>query len=837
MSTLVSVVMHLCRGFLVRLCVLLFLICAPLSLIRAAEPLFEAPLGYGFSGARSFVFADLNKDGLPDIVATTVEGCVVLFNEGYGVFRSAVRYQVGSSPSAIVSYDFDGNGETDLAVALPAIGQVAILLNSGDGVLDSTVFLPVRDHSYYDAINSLATADLNSDGAIDIVASGPKYIFVLLNGGNGAFQSSVEYYIGGVFGTFVSIADLNGDTFPDLIATTFYGDNVITKLNKGDGTFGDPTETHYFPSDWTATVPPYVGDLDDDGDIDVAIGGIGITTLMNDGDGNLGQPIKYLADVNPSYICGGDLDNDNDIDLVISDPSFERCSKMYVLLNSSGTFSDYYTCPTGTGTGFASAFDIDLDGRADLAFVTTDRIISILVNENNGEFRSAQCFSDLLWPTALVAADLNGDHRDDLAIVYLDSDSLTIAISDDLGAFVEIKSYDVGSSNARSICTTDLDADGDLDLAVANGNAQKVMLLQNSGSGSFTIWDSLSVPNGAFSIISEDMNSDGLSDLVVAGFHAPSSLDIFLKSSAGNFGLPLHYDVGFFPQAICARDFNHDGDEDLAIVNGIGRKSITILNNNGDSTFAPQLVYHFARDFSTNNISSVDFDKDGDLDLAVVCSDSSVWFLNGKGDGTFEQPSSVPIGVPLGSCLASDFDLDGWPDIAITNYSGMVVVLRNIHNGSFVLDPFVYGVGRGASWLSVGDFDGDEKPDLAVANSSDNTVSVLRNTTQSVPTSAEDEIRNSRPADFALHQNFPNPFNPHTEIEFSLPKSSRVTLRIFNVLGQQIVTVVDDILGPGKFRTEWDGKDAQGAEVPSGVYLYRLEAGDHVENRKMILLK
>jgi len=85
---------------------------------------------------------------------------------------------------------------------------------------------------------------------------------------------------------------------------------------------------------------------------------------------------------------------------------------------------------------------------------------------------------------------------------------------------------------------------------------------------------------------------------------------------------------------------------------------------------------------------------------------------------------------------------------------------------------------------------------------------------------------------FKLMQNYPNPFNPTTTIEFDLQKSSEVTLKLYNILGEEVVTLVSDRLSSGSYSYEWDA-----SPLASGVYLYRLQAGDYVETRKMVLMR
>jgi hypothetical protein len=93
------------------------------------------------------------------------------------------------------------------------------------------------------------------------------------------------------------------------------------------------------------------------------------------------------------------------------------------------------------------------------------------------------------------------------------------------------------------------------------------------------------------------------------------------------------------------------------------------------------------------------------------------------------------------------------------------------------------------------------------------------------------------PTEYALQQNYPNPFNPSTEIKFSLPEASQTELVIFNVLGQKVRTLIDGQLTAGEYQISWDGKDADGKDVSSGLYLYRLKAGESTLTRKMVLAR
>ena len=93
------------------------------------------------------------------------------------------------------------------------------------------------------------------------------------------------------------------------------------------------------------------------------------------------------------------------------------------------------------------------------------------------------------------------------------------------------------------------------------------------------------------------------------------------------------------------------------------------------------------------------------------------------------------------------------------------------------------------------------------------------------------------PATFALHANYPNPFNPETTIAFDLPQAGRVELQVFDLLGQTVRTLLAQELSAGGHQVVWNGLDASGARVSSGVYFYRLQAGSQVQMRRMLLLK
>ncbi len=88
------------------------------------------------------------------------------------------------------------------------------------------------------------------------------------------------------------------------------------------------------------------------------------------------------------------------------------------------------------------------------------------------------------------------------------------------------------------------------------------------------------------------------------------------------------------------------------------------------------------------------------------------------------------------------------------------------------------------------------------------------------------------PYEFKLSQNFPNPFNPATNITFQIAAASQVRLTVYNVMGKEVENIINKLMGPGKYYSIWDA-----SAFPSGVYYYRLQAGSYTETKKMVLIK
>ncbi|MBE0570729.1 MAG: T9SS type A sorting domain-containing protein [Ignavibacteriaceae bacterium] len=103
---------------------------------------------------------------------------------------------------------------------------------------------------------------------------------------------------------------------------------------------------------------------------------------------------------------------------------------------------------------------------------------------------------------------------------------------------------------------------------------------------------------------------------------------------------------------------------------------------------------------------------------------------------------------------------------------------------------------------------------------------------ETVPTNVEDENKSNIPTEYSLSQNYPNPFNPSTNIGFRISDRGYVSLKVFDILGNEVVTLVDEEKEPGVYEVQFDASN-----LSSGIYYYKLVSGNFIETKKMVLIK
>jgi hypothetical protein len=280
-------------------------------------------------------------------------------------------------------------------------------------------------------------------------------------------------------------------------------------------------------------------------------------------------------------------------------------------------------------------------------------------------------------PDSIVAGDFRSDGRTDLAVANEDG-TVSVLLSNGDGTFQPQITFAVGVS-PTAIVAGDFTGHGHLDLALAGGDlntgAGEVAVLLGNGDGTFQPQLTYPVGGTPTSIVAGDFRGDGRTDLAVANEDA-NTVSVLVSNGDGTFQPQVTYPVGPFPDSIVAGDFAGDGRTDLAVANR-SDNTVSVLLGNGDGTFQPQVTYPVGQ--SPNSIVAGDFRGDGHLDLAVANSggvtnklDGNVSVLLGNGDGTFQPLVTYPVGLFPDSIAAGDFRGDGRTDLAVANEDGNV---------------------------------------------------------------------------------------------------------------------------------------------------------------------
>jgi hypothetical protein len=574
---------------------------------------------------------------------------------------------------------------------------------------------------------------------------------------------------------------------------------------------------------------------------------------------------RYQVGNAPRRVIAADLDRNGYDDIVTVNVDDDNVA---VLLNKGDRTFEKKHFYIGGGPRDVCAVDLNMDDWLDLAVVKYNNpghnYMAILFNrcDGTGNFWSYVDHYVEDDPIAITATDPNHDGLPDLLIAGQASSEITLMInrSDAPGSFLRSDYYCGGGP--RDLVSADFDGNGWPDIALVKfnnpgGNYMAVFL--HNGVDTWYNFVDYEVEDDPVAITVTDPNHDGLPDLLIAG-QASNEITLMInRSDAPGSFLRSDYYCGGGPRDLVSADFDGNGWPDIALVkyNNPGHNYMAVFLHNGVDTWYDFTDYYTGDD--PHGICAADLDLDGDLELITsAISERRIEIFDGDGSGAFY---SARLGYPWAIFnIQDDYSMSfttGSFNSKWTKIKNQIDNARlgdpeklyiNFTSGSGGVYPYTAADGEPAVGQGMNQRTYDYLNSFLPENAErcgvimmdypgPGLIEAIINQNSLMPTSVEDDNDGTLPLSFQIYQNYPNPFNPMTKIKYSLPQRSHLKIEVYNVLGQRVRTLVDREESAGSYTVNWDGKAEDGQAVSTGVYLYRFQAGEYVQTKKMVLLK
>ncbi len=702
------------------------------AFLKTTPSVFASGCADSLQGQTSNIFIDLGKNaGGQDIGAqiSSVGVYTAALNTNGTVTVPALQATDVDS-EGLVSADLNKDGIPDLvSVNSNALkSDVTVFLGKAGGTFQAGVTYPLPgQNAFYVVVD-----DLNHDGNLDMLVSSdtPTFSFsIFLGKGNGTFNAPVQFSPSGLTNSdsFMT-ADVNGDGFKDIITSA-----GLVFLGTGDGVTYNQTAQPAFARLGQATnfyAPRVVAaDFNKDGKIDLATDdGRSIRINLGKGDGTFTAGAAYATLPNRGYLTATDLDGDGNIDLVsglhgpgkFSGDDYEKDLVYALMGNGDGTFQGAANL-TATYNG-TNLVDLNGDGHLDIVGTAsvvvsgvTTQVFTTLLGQANGSFISGPQLSAPNGIESFVIADFNGDHIPDL---LYNSGNLSAAPGYYLGlgkgdgsfqtptlivapSFLGSGDIDVNPQIA-GIMTADFNHDGKADIIYSfkddSFNTQNItegfVVQLGQGNGTFgpplivTTYSSTTAPLVAFGPLLGsigDVNGDNFPEVfavipgAITGGTLQHQLQMFAGKGDGTFASPVNLNftgnilATLYGPPLSFADLNGDGKMDIVASGSSSDGTIpevAIALGNGNLTFQTPTVLKLTTFGYAQGLALADFTGDGKLDLFA----QGIYPGNGDGtfqtiahtDGTVDAPQTLLVSV-LGTAIGADLDGDGHPDLIVGN--------------------------------------------------------------------------------------------------------------------------------------------------------------------------
>ncbi|MCI0395709.1 MAG: FG-GAP-like repeat-containing protein, partial [Chloroflexi bacterium] len=687
----------------------------------------------------SVAWGDVDGDGDLDLAVGNWNQMNKLYlNEG-GTLQATADQSFGDGNTQSLAWgDVDNDGDLDLATGN------TIDFSTGNTCAANKVYLnvggdlttvPPWSSGDTDCTYSVAWGDVDGDGDLDLAAGnifGPNRLY--LNSGNALQTPAAWSSNDNDYTLSVAWGDADGDGDLDLAA----GNDQT--LDPGCNCFIGGQEKVYrnvagmlqADAGWTAnsddtTESVAWGDVDGDGDLDLAAGNNSISNKLYLNTGKLleeeaDKPWNSGAIRNTSSLAWGDVDGDGDLDLAVGNEN--QPSEIYrndgLDVEGKLKLALFWSTPTSDTTKSVAWGDIDSDGDLDLAVGNFEQLNKVY--QNNGLDGSGNLQMALLWDAAsadftnsVAWGDVDGDGDLDLAVgngqdgepnrVYLNSG----------GTLDEVAAWNsTENDRTMSVAWGDVDGDGDLDLAVGNFGDGGARLYLNQGGAldSEAAWSAL-IDDFNFSVAWGDVDGDGDLDLATgAWLQHPGR--VFLNQGGTLqtiHDFPPTFGHGDSILGIAWGDVDGDGHLDLVSGNEL-EPSVVFLNDQGE--LGTSAEWRSVNDDQTTAVAWGDVDGDGRLDLAIGSYDGPIWVYRNQLTPDLLFPNQPPTNLV--------FDLDHSP----ANYYAM----PEIHDGTIPFTYTLYHPAGEPAWSVQGFYslDGGDNWLPAVATSDTPTINLAINT-------------------------------------------------------------------------------------------------------------
>ncbi len=697
-------------------------------------------LGTGLPSALSLVAGDFLNNGRTDLAAASINfftgnSIDVLLSNGDGTFQAPEVMPINVSPVAIVTGDFTNNGVLDLATAdivNPGVDDYSVYAGDGDGTFQAPTSYGLGGTANSTAI---VTGDFAGNGQIDlaITRTGPDDVRVELNNGAGTFidPSVVDL----VRRQTPLVADINGDGAPDVMVVDAAGDILYRAGRPGEpDNFAPPVTVN--PGDASRDIAfvstrygPTIASVDADDNA------ISFFVLRSTG---FVLVAKLATGSEPAQILSADLDSNDITDLLVRNAADGTISVFAG--DGHGWFLPAVNLQVGLGASDLEVADLQHDGLLDVVF--TNRLsgeVGVVENLGGGSFGSPVLYRagpgpygvtgtaepspvlSLEGTTSVAAGTFTTDGLPSL--VALDPGSNTFALLTGLGnGLVSNPTYFSMSGAGLVVRAINFDGQGLTGLAVLTSDG--LFIYRNNGKGGFLPPTEYNVgfePNG---LSVANLNDNGNADLLIS--NPLGDVQVLIGNGDGTFqpvqnldqqvGLAVYAPNGNTPSAFVFTDQLTD----QLVIKTVGGVT-TVLGDASTGLISPGAV------------ELADLNNNGVLDLIVVNSGSNnVLVYPGLGNGTFGPALNGGHGFftgtdPVGITVA-DLTGNGRPDLIIANKgSNNVSILINVKVGNsftFEQGPLLHA-GVGPVSTAVADVFGNGVLDLVIANSGANSIWVL----------------------------------------------------------------------------------------------------------------